>query len=307
MIFILTTTYHRYTHESVEAEAGSNVRVLGYPEIIEKDSLRKNATYIFTDVDRLAPGTLSHISDIHHRLKTGGVTTLNDPARMLSRFGLLRALHRSGINSFDAYRAEALEKPRRWPVFLRVEGSHSKPVSDLLNDQAELDAAIEQAVSEGSPISALLIVEYAAEPVQPGLFRKLSAFRVGKRLLGYTCVHDDQWVVKYGKSAIATPDLYEEEYQFVAKCPFADVLLKAFDIAGVDYGRVDYGLVDGRPQIYEINSNPDLKLRPEPGPVARRNESNELFAANYLDALKAIDTRGTKAKPRSLAGASREA
>src|SRR4029079_4666966 len=90
----------------------------------------------------------------------------------------------------------------------------------------------------------------------------------------------------------------------VAECPFAEILSKAFEIAGVEYGRVDYGLVDGRPQIYEINSNPDLKLRPEPGPVVRRNESNALFTANYLDALKAIDTPGTKAERRSLAGAS---
>lgn len=306
MIFIFATAPHRYTHECVEAEASVDVKVLGYPDLIQSPNMPQ-ATYVFTDVDRLAPATLVHVAEIYRKLRDGGGKVLNDPARMLSRFGLLRALHRAGINAFDAYRIEELEQPRRWPVFLRVEGTHTPPVSGLLEDQAELDAAVEHAVAEGSPRSQMLIVEYAAEPVQPGLFRKLSAFRVGDRLLGYTCVHDDQWLVKYGKPAIATPELYEEEYRFVAECPFADVLRTAFEIAGVEYGRVDYGLVDGRPQIYEINSNPDLKLRPEPGPVARRNESNALFTANYLDALKAIDTPGTKAERRSLAGASRQA
>jgi len=73
----------------------------------------------------------------------------------------------------------------------------------------------------------------------------------------------------------------------------------------VDYGRVDYGLVDGRPQIYEINSNPDLKLRPEPGPAARRNESNDLFRANYLEALKAIDTLPMSGALAQAVGATR--
>jgi hypothetical protein len=31
-----------------------------------------------------------------------------------------------------------------------------------------------------------------------------------------------------------------------------------FEIAGVDYGRVDYGVVDGVPQVWEINLNPTL-------------------------------------------------
>ena len=288
MIFILTTAPHRYTHESVEAETSVDVKVLGYPDVIQSKRMPA-ATYIFTDVDRFAPATLVHVAEIYRRLRDGGSKVLNDPARMLSRFGLLRALNRAGINDFDAYRVEDLEEPRRWPVFLRAEGNHTPPLSGLLQDRAELDEAIERSVAGGSPRSALLIIEYAAEPVVPGLFRKLSAFRVGERLLGYTSVHDDQWLVKYGKPAIATPELYDEEYRFVAECPFAETLLKVFDIAGVDYGRVDYGLVGGRPQIYEINSNPDLKLRPEPGPVQRRDESNALFAANYLDALKAID------------------
>jgi hypothetical protein len=86
--------------------------------------------------------------------------------------------------------------------------------------------------------------------------------------------------VKYGKPGIATPELYEEEYDFIATNPFAEALRPVFDIAGVDYGRVDFGLVAGRPQIYEINTNPDIKLRPPPGDVQRRNDSIDLFRKN---------------------------
>ncbi len=66
------------------------------------------------------------------------------------------------------------------------------------------------------------------------------------------------------RPAIATAKLYTEEYELVATHRFAEAMRPVFEIAGVEYGRVDFGLVDGRPQIYEINSNPDVKLRPKP-------------------------------------------
>ena len=215
---------------------------------------------------------------------------MNDPARVLGRFGLLRGLNHAGINGFDIYRADALEVPRAWPVFLRVDGSHGAPVSGLLNSREELAEAIERAIEAGAPKAALVIIEYAAEPVRPGLFRKLSVFRIGDRLLGYTCVHDDHWLVKYGQPGIAPDELYKEEYSMVSNNPFGAALLPAFDLAGIDYGRVDFGLVGGRPQVYEINTNPSIDLGGKAGGVAMRDRSNALFRRNYIDAMHAIDT-----------------
>jgi hypothetical protein len=289
LILIVTTREHRYTHEGLAAETGVAMRVVTYDELLRRRKLF-GATHIFTDVDRLPSWRVHEAALLYRDLKKAGIRVLNDPARMLGRFGLLRALNRSGMNSFDAYRAEELERPRRWPVFLRTEGDHRFPVSGLLHSQAELDEALRSSVDVGVPHSALLIIEYAAEPVRPGLFRKLSMFRVGERLLGYTCVHDDQWLVKYGKPGIAPPELYEEEYSIVANNPFADAILPAFEIAGIEYGRVDFAVVAGRPVIYEINSNPNVQLKPPASPATRRNESTELFRLNYLDAMSAIDS-----------------
>lgn len=299
MILIVTTDKYRFTHAALRAESGIEARVISYDDIKEHARTLPIATYVFTDMDRLTPTELYQAAIYYRALREHGQKVLNDPARVLSRFGLLRALNRADINQFDAYRVEDLDEPRQWPVFLRIEGTHADPVSGLLHNREELDAAVKQNVQEGRARSLLLMIEYAAEPVRPGFFRKLSVFRVGDRLLGYTCVHDDQWIVKYGKPAIAPPELYEEEYEFVANSPYAEALRPVFEIAGVEYGRVDFGLVDGRPQIYEINSNPDMKLRPEPSPVPKRNESNALFRANYIAALQAIDT------PRAAAPAER--
>jgi hypothetical protein len=289
VIQIVTMANHRYTHKSLEEEADLDLRVISYSELFNHQGDRPIATYVFTDFDRLAGFALDRAALLYRELRDQGSVVLNDPALALGRFGLLRALNRAGINMFDAYRVDALEKPARWPVFLRVEGDHGKPVSGLIDSEEQLDSALEKSVQDGVPRSLSVIVEYAAEPVRPGLFRKLSVFRVGDRLLGYTCVHDDNWLVKYGKPSIATPELYDEEYGFVSANPFAEALKPVFDLAGVDYGRADFGLVDGRPQIYEINTNPEIKLRPPPAKLQRRNESVELFRSNYLEAMRTID------------------
>ena len=214
---------------------------------------------------------------------------LNDPARFLGRFGLLRALNDAGINDFNVYRADDLPKPSKWPVFLRLEGNHAAPVSGLLENEEQLEEALRTAIEEGAPRSALLVIEYNAEPVRPGIYRKLSVFRVGDRMLGYTCAHDDNWLVKYGNPNVTTSDLYDEEYLLVAEDRYAEELRPAFDLAGIEYGRVDFGLVDGKPQVYEINSNPHLELNPKPARNERRNQSTALFRPKYIDAMNAID------------------
>jgi len=298
MILVVTTKERRNTHAKLEREAAVRVRVISYDELLAR-SRPYRATYVFTDLDRL-PAWRVHKAAIRYReLRAAGLRALNDPALVLGRFGLLRGLHRSGLNGFNAYRVEELADPPRWPVFLRMEGDHKDPVSGLLHNPDELKRAILESVDRGVPRSALLIIEYSAEPVRPDLYRKLSVFRVGDRLLGYTCAHDDNWLVKHGKPGIAPPELYDEEYRFVATDGFGSAMLPAFELAGIEYGRVDFGLVAGQPQVYEINTNPNVQLQPPHSPVEMRNRSTALFAERYLEAMAAIDT-GRQSVPVSL-------
>ena len=294
LILIITTREHRYTHRSLYREKALDIEVVSYDRVL-KGKTPHHATHVFTDVDRLPSWRVHEAALLYRTLRQAGIRALNDPARFLGRFGLLRGLHRTGINDFDAYRVDAFERPSKWPVFLRLEGNHGAPVSGLLHNEEDLDQALQRAISDGAPRSALLIIEYAAEPVQPGIYRKLSVFRIADRLLGYTCVHDDNWLVKYGKLGITPPELYNEEYSFVTENPYADAAREAFDLAGIDYGRVDFGLVGGKPQIYEINSNPHVELTPKPTLSERRNESIAFFRMNYIDAMKDID-RAPRAK-----------
>jgi hypothetical protein len=37
-----------------------------------------------------------------------------------------------------------------------------------------------------------------------------------------------------------------------------------FDLARIEYGRIDYGMLNGRPQLWEINTNPTIWRGPGP-------------------------------------------
>lgn len=288
MIVFITTARHRYTNKELIKTLAGQVKSATYDELFSYEYLPR-ATYVFTDMDRLSPKDLEHAARSYRMLKKNGLTALNDPARFLGRFGFLRRLHHDGVNDFNAYRVDSLEQPKRWPVFLRAEGDHKQPLSGLVKDQARLDALIAKFIEEGRPIANLLIVEYAAEEVHPGLYRKLAVFRIGERMVAHTCVHDDQWLVKYGKPGIATPNLYEDELRMIADNPFGAQMHAIFDMVGLEYGRADFGLVGGRPQIYEINSNPDVHLDPKSTGVALRDQSNALFKQQYVAAIEALD------------------
>jgi len=296
MIIFITTGGHGYTHSNlVEEVSGIAVQVTSYEEALARVPPAP-ATYVFTDVDRLPAWAVQAAARLFRTLRDRGDRVLNDPARLLSRYGLLRRLHSDGINQFNAYRFEEGVLPSRWPVFLRGEGDHSGALTGLLPDRDALSGAISECVSAGYPISNLLIVEYAGEEVRPGLFRKMSVFKVGKRLLGYWSVHEGNWQVKAGSPGIAPEEMHEEEYQLVANDGFADVMAPIFDIAGVDYGRLDFGLLGGRPQVFEINTNPNVHLNNRDHPSPRRADTYRLFRSKYVAALQALDRQSSGAK-----------
>ena len=88
------------------------------------------ATYIFTDLERLAPWELRAAGELFGALTKRGLRCLNDPARAMSRVELLRALNAAKINPFNVHRAEEQPHPERFPVFLRHEDDHTSPTRE---------------------------------------------------------------------------------------------------------------------------------------------------------------------------------
>jgi tetratricopeptide (TPR) repeat protein len=131
-------------------------------------------------------------------------------------------------------------------------------------------------------------VEYAAEPIRPGIFRKLSVFRVADRYLPHVCVHDVGWIIKAGRMGVATTELYDEELEILRSNRYADCMKRVFELAQIDFGRVDFSFVDGQACIYEINTNPTI-ASPYPHPIPQRVESMEIWWKGLLAALHAIN------------------
>lgn len=299
---MITTRGHAYTVDRIQRDPGApRIQVLDYDRLIRSRRLPR-IPHVFTDLDRLPPFDLELAALVHQQLKRRQVPVYNDPARVKTRYALLRALHEAGVNDFNAYRVDEGLRPARYPVFLRRDSGHGNPQSELLHDWDTAREAIDAAQERGIPASNLILIEYAAEPVRPGVFRKLALWRVGERYVPAVSVHDHTWIVKYGSMGAAGEELYREDLRCVRENPFADALAKAFEIAAIEYGRADFGLVGGRPQVYEINTNPSVRRGSDDHPSESRLRAQDESWSGYLEALRGIDAepdRGRGIKPRS--------
>lgn len=287
MIYFLSTASHNYTHESIAAGVPF-FRMLSYPLALARRRLER-ATYIFSDYDRLSFWQLELAAHLYRQLAAAGCRVLNDPGRALQRLSLLRRLTREGVNSFQAWPAADAATVDRFPVFLRTQAAHRGVLSDLLQTREAMMAALDRVLDEGYPLRDLMIVEYCAQPVRDDLYRKLSVYRVGDALIASPCVHERHWAAKYGEIGVADQTLYDDDYRIVRDNPYGDYARRIFDLASIEYGRVDFGLVNGRPETYEINSNPAICQTPEhPFPI--RVEAAKLCHDRLLGAVAALDT-----------------
>ncbi|MGD0252256.1 MAG: hypothetical protein ABSC01_06120 [Verrucomicrobiota bacterium] len=291
MIQFLLTRGHDYTLKKVKkSPLAPSLGLMNYDRLFRSRWI-KHATQVFADLDRLSYWDLELAADLYLQMKNAGLPVWNNPARFKNRHSLLRALHTAGLNDFDAYRVHEINSIKRFPVFLRKIQGHRAPLSGLLETRAETEKAIDAEVSAGTPEENLVLIELAAEPIRAGLYRKLAAFRIGNAIVPHLSVHDTVWLVKYGRTFDAIEDLYQEEHAMLEQNPFAEHLRKVFDVAGVEYGRADFGFFQGRIQVFEINTNPHVAPA-EPHPSATRVASMNLAWKKYMQALRAIDSHG---------------
>jgi hypothetical protein len=247
------------------------------------------ATYIFGDLERLAPWELRLASDLHRSMAMAGLRCLNDPARAMARVELLTALYNATINPFAVMRADAAPRPRQFPVFIRSESDHAKPQAELYHSQEQLDLALAAIKKSGTPLRGLLVVEQCAERRSDTLWAKWGTWRIGERMIVEHIAVDDSWVVKTGDHDKVTDAIAAEEHDAVSSNCFAPELQRAFDIGGIEFGRGDHAIVRGRMVIYEINTNPYL------GPFVpdqrlKRRQAQIIARAGIAEALAQVDT-----------------
>ena len=259
IVFITTPDNQDTLHPLVAGDYGEAlpaIRVAHYDGIFSRTELVR-ATFVFTDIERMAPWEQRLAAAAYRALRAAGLTCLNDPARVMSRFELLRTLHRAGINPFNVYRADDHPQPARFPVFIRSESDHG-PISALIDSQSALDRQLLALPAGGTPLRGLLVIEICAEPVMPDVWRKFGTFRIGRDMHVDHAVLEDRWYVKYGKIKDYPDVLFEQERDAIIANHCAPEIERAFDLSGIEYGRADHGTVQGREVIYEINTNPTI-------------------------------------------------
>lgn len=239
------------------------LRPISYEELFSRRSVPRG-NYIFTDYDRLTHYEIQCLAGIADALKSAdpSIRIYNDPRRVLERVALLKKLRQEGINDFDVTRIDLGEKPSAYPVFIRCEDDCNRPDTGLLNSEAEFDTAVADMAARGVPLKRRIAVQYSAERSPDGFFRKYGAIRLGGTIFPQHILRNTDWYVKRGQIERDA----QSEAEFVALfddfTAHAEMLKPIFDLAGIDYGRVDYGFVDGRIQVFEINTNPTIpKLR----------------------------------------------
>jgi len=255
--------------------------------------------YIFTDFDRLSRYELECAAAFAKALQKAApeACILNHPLTALERYPLLIALNKAGINDFTAIRIEGGERPKRYPVFIRAEDGYGGPETDLLHNDDEYDAAIANLFQRGLPTRGRLAIGFANERSPDGYYYKYGALNIGGRIIPQHINYGENWVVKlnyqHAGNAASRDEAYGEseagvanELNYVKHNPHQDILSRVFEIAGIDFGRVDYGIVDGRVQIYEINTNPYL---PYGKKHSNRTEKKPIVLNGILEALRATN------------------
>ena len=244
-------------------ELRPRLRTLAYENVSFRQPL-PGGVCVFMDFERLLPGEMSLARRLAAALASfpEKYAVLNQPARWIGRLRLLEVLHERGLNDFRACRPDASPGDLRFPVFLRSELDHGGPATPLLRSSDELRQALAgEGFRDPRVRRHLMVTEFCDCAGADGFFRKYSVLKIGQTLIPRHLFFSRDWVQKYND--IVDADRLAEEREFLDNCPHLAQLAEIFRLAGVDYGRIDYGLRNGRIQVWEINTNPTLVPRPE--------------------------------------------
>jgi hypothetical protein len=264
MIYYLVTSANFYTTTAYLKTWGkdlaTHLELLFYEQLPTTKQLPAG-TYIFSDIERLSSSDAELVAQIWDSLSHAGngLRLLNHPTRSMRRYELLRTLYERGLNRFNIYHLTELRTPLSFPVFIRGENDHGGSLTPLLHTREELEAAINALDQEGKSRHDKVIVEFCDTSDANRIFRKYSAFIVGDQIIPTHIFFSANWMAKVeAAEQCLNKAMLLEERRFVEENPHADALRQIARLARIDYGRIDYALLDNQIQVWEINTNPML-------------------------------------------------
>jgi hypothetical protein len=102
--------------------------------------------------------------------------------------------------------------------------------------------------------------------------------RIGPTLIPGHILFSRDWIDK--SADVVTDETLIEEGQFLAAFPHAEAVRTIFDSAGIDYGRIDYSVLDGKVVTWEINTNP--RILPSAGLCDPRRLQGQASSARLI-------------------------
>lgn len=303
--YLVPRTTHRphcaHSMEEFLQTWGSGLReriaILAYKDLSERP-VAAPGVYIFTHFEALTGPERQYAGLIFNRLAAAGpgFRVLNDPDRVPDRAGLHRRLLEAGINDYAARRCDESLAGLRFPVFLRLADEHFSWPPQLFANADALSAGLDAILDAAPGLTPhdVLAAEFCDTADSRGVYRKYSAMRIGPDILPRHILFSDAWVVK--KPRLIDEAALAEEREFVRNFPHEELLRPVFELAGVQFGRIDYGFRNGRLAVWEINTNPVLV--PAPGRMApERHEVQGQSAALLFRAFERLDASTAPAAP----------
>lgn len=301
MIFFLVPRVHDYCMQDYlnlyAPRLAGQLAVLHYEDLPQRTSAT-SGTYVFAALDQLSAGGLRLARELADQLllASAGSRVINHPGRALLRLELLEELYRAGLNQHRAVRATGTLSELRFPVFLREEFQHSGSLSPLLRNRRELNRALGRAVLQGFKLRDLLVVEFCETADSEGRYCKYAAYMVGSEIIADGRVRGSEWMLKAEQNELSEAALLEERSHVLGN-PHEWELRPIFERAGVEYGRIDYSMKEGKVETWEINLNPTIRRgrRPDFQPIPEaldriKDVARQHFLGRFEAAVRSLDT-----------------
>jgi len=302
----------RYYLEEEGRALRGRIRVILYEELARLRELPLG-TWVFTEIDLFEPPERELVDLACEQLgaANAGVRLVNQPRQVKLRTELLQVASDAGINRFRAWPAPSVRLETNWredtgdvaaralryPVFVRFANRHVGSLTPLLDSPRALEQALASLVAAQRRLHELLVVEFCDTKDAHGIYRKYSAFNVGGRILPRYLECSRDWMVKW-HHRIFDRERAAMETEYLETNPHEAWIREMFRLGGIEYGRIDYGVLDGEPQMWEINLNPTIGRGPgprvpqTPDIVAYKEMLAPAFGAFYTrfrEAWEAID------------------
>ncbi len=229
---------------------------MAYEDVFSRQSL-PSGTWIFTGVHQLPPAGIRLADNVWQALRDAGQLVLNRPRDLPSRHELLQIMHRAGINEFRSFLPGDTLDDIAYPVFVRLAAEHSGNLSPLLNSRRELESFLRWQRVRGYTAEELMVIEFCDTRDANGEYRKYSAQYVRGEIAARFLHVDTQWMVKHHGSTYRS-EWADEEREYLQQNPHRKQIRRIFELARIEYGRIDYGLLHDKIQVWEINTNPTI-------------------------------------------------